>query len=164
MAGVTIKDLDRNHCIATHGCVLITLWGLQTTQEGVESVGRVSRELGSLCPDGLLCLTVVIEDAKPPTGEVRSSLARTLKSFGFVKRSALIFEGKGFVSAMVRGVATGLQMLQRFPYPHEVFDTPEVAIGWLLKNAPAGSSTPSGLDLLEALRSARQQFDQHRER
>ncbi|MFO0756040.1 MAG: hypothetical protein U0359_06095 [Byssovorax sp.] len=164
-----IKVLESNHCLATVGSLVVLIWGRETTEAGIAHLAKTIADLARLSPSGVALITMVSEDSAPPAAPNRSALASALKASGTVDnkpglvRSAVIFEGKGFVAAMVRGVVTGLQLLQRFPFPHQIFDSPESALAWLLQGPPLSSAGgSSGLELLDALRSAREQFERHR--
>jgi len=71
-------------------------------------------------------------EAHPPPSEAREAVAIFLRSAaGKVRMSAVMHEGFGFRAAAVRSVVTGLSMLVRLPYPHEIFATVEQAANWL---------------------------------
>ncbi|MFO0756041.1 MAG: hypothetical protein U0359_06100 [Byssovorax sp.] len=163
MAGLTVHLMDANHCLATYGPLFFALWGEETTRDGVEPIVSLGKTLASAYPAGILSLSVVASNSRPPSSEVRALIASTIHALKNVKRSAVVVDGTGFLAAMVRGVVTGLQALQRAPYPHQVFGSVDVAIGWLLDGLAKDSpGRPSAIELLDAVRSAQAQFDEHR--
>mgnify|MGYP000374441796 CR=1 FL=1 len=97
--------------------------------------------------------------APPPDAEARDALAEVLGGgAGFVDSSALVCEGSGFRASMVRGIATGLTLIARPPFPHKVFPDVAAAAGWLEARTRRPGSVPHrALDIVSqvaALRTA----------
>ncbi|MEM7157468.1 MAG: hypothetical protein AAF799_31775 [Myxococcota bacterium] len=103
-------------------------------------------------------LGIVTDDAPPPSAESRRALADMLVQVDFLSASALTFESGGFQGAMVRAVATGLNLLARPPFPHKVFPTVFAATHWLqreLATVDAQTREARGCEaLLQELRAA----------
>ena len=152
-------DECRDHVVAVWQRVVYTIWRGETTSRGVHAMQDAVRRLR----DGrALALSIVTETAPLPPASVRRALAETMARFGDqIARSALVFEGGGFRAAAVRSVVTGLSLFSKLPYPHRVFDKPEVALGWLHEVAKVEPtlhfSLVQSLDALHALRERKVQ-------
>ncbi|HEY6877594.1 MAG TPA: hypothetical protein VI299_06220 [Polyangiales bacterium] len=108
------------------------VWKRETTAEGVEALTEAYREQTARYPSGVYLLTIVEKDAPMPPVEQREAVAVFLRSgAGRTRMSAVVIEGTGFRAAAVRSVVTGLAMLVRLPYPHEIFSSLEQAAKWL---------------------------------
>jgi hypothetical protein len=124
---------------STPDCLVLTwdrcvgvVWKRETTPEGVDALTTTYREQASRYPSGVYLLTIVERDAPMPAPPQREALAVFLRSGGGRTRmSAVVIEGTGFRAAAVRSVVTGLAMLVRLPYPHEIFGSMEQAAKWL---------------------------------
>src|SRR5262249_33324306 len=72
--------------------------------------------------DGIGLLTIVEARTPMPNAQARDALAAFLKeASGYIRASAVIFEGNSFRASAVRGVATGLTLLAKQPFPHKFF-------------------------------------------
>jgi hypothetical protein len=108
------------------------VWKRETTAEGVEVLQETYREQATRYPSGVYLLTIIEKGAPMPSTEQREEVAVFLRSgSGRTRMSAVVIEGTGFRAAAVRSVVTGLAMLVRLPYPHEIFGTLEQAAKWL---------------------------------
>jgi hypothetical protein len=108
------------------------VWKRETTLEGVEALATAYREQATRYPSGVYLLTIIEHGAPMPSTEEREAVAVFLRSgAGRTRMSAVVSEGTGFRAAAVRSVVTGLAMLVRLPYPHEVFGSLDQAAKWL---------------------------------
>ncbi len=108
------------------------VWKRETTAEGVAALNDAYREQATRYPSGVYLLTIVEKGAPMPSTEQREAVAVFLRSgIGRTRMSAVVIEGTGFRSAAVRSVVTGLAMLVRLSYPHEIFASLERAAKWL---------------------------------
>lgn len=90
--------------------------------------------------EGLGCIVILPENAKPPPEESRKAIDKLLADLGTdLKCLVWVVEGKGFASAAVRGALTGLNMLRRRPYATSVEARLDSALLWTL--ARAGHTT-----------------------
>jgi hypothetical protein len=157
--------LDDNCCAAFHRNVNMIVWGKQTLPGTVERCSLALSELGRAHPGGLGMITIVEPDSELPSPEARSALAKLLHDAGTynVKRSAVAQEGEGFRAAAVRGVVTGLSLLAKHPYPHQLFTNVETALAWLVAGLPPDSAgVPTEVELLAAVHEMRRAFDERR--
>jgi hypothetical protein len=127
-----IREVTDDHIIMIWDRSVCVVWKKATTLAGVEKLTSVYNEQAGRHPDGLYLLTIVEPTASLPPPEAREALAVFLRGGGGRTRlSAVVHEGNGFRAAAVRSVVTGLAMLVRLPYPHEIFATVEQAAKWL---------------------------------
>jgi len=127
-----IHDLTDDHMVLSWERCVGVVWKRETTVAGVAKTEKVFRELYQRHSSGLYLMTIVEEGALMPNAEARETVAVFLRSVaGKLRMSAVVHEGSGFRAAAVRSVVTGLSMLVRLPYPHEIFATVEQAAKWL---------------------------------
>lgn len=151
---VQVIEVDANHCFASCGPILLMVWRRETTRPGVMKARRAILALAERHPGGLGLVMIVESTAEVPSGEVRSALSQALGDFGpLVRRSALIHEGTGFRAAAVRAIVTGISLVARQPYPHQVFDRVELAVTWVVQGLPRDA--PSAEDLRDAIGALR---------
>lgn len=149
-----VIKVDTNHCLGSCGPVLVLVWRRESTRSAVMDAMRAVQALRALHPGGLGIIVVVEPTAAPPSGEIRRALAETLGSLGpVVKRSALVHEGTGFRAAAVRAVVTGLSAIAQQPYPHQVFDSVDLAATWVMQGLPREAT--SAEELREAIGALR---------
>jgi hypothetical protein len=127
-----IHEVTADHLILSWERCVGVVWKRETTVAAVAKVEQVFRELHQRYSSGVYLMTVVEEGALMPNSEAREAVAVFLRSAaGKLRMSAVVHEGAGFRAAAVRSVVTGLSMLVRLPYPHEIFATVEQAAKWL---------------------------------
>jgi hypothetical protein len=110
----------RDFAIGSWANVFVIIWRYETTVASVIQVRKECERFGQLHPDGIFLLTIIDAKALAPPVAARSALAAFLKSASYVRASAVVMEGHSFRAAMVRGIVTGLTMLARQPFPHQV--------------------------------------------
>jgi hypothetical protein len=72
------------------------------------------------------------------------------------KGSALVLETKGFVSSLIRGIVTGMTLVDRSAAPTKIFESSEPAASWIAPYLGAGDRKPiSGREVLEVFESLR---------
>lgn len=138
------------------GAVLY-VWRGVITVEAVRSLAE-TMEVARGDSDGIpgLLLGVVEAGTPPPASDVRKAMAELLREGkGFVQASALAFEGEGFAASMVRAVATGLALLARQPFPHQVFATVSSAVESLEGSVAEGSAGTRARPILAAMDALR---------
>lgn len=127
-----IREATDDHIIMTWDRSVGVVWKKSTTLAGVAKLSAVYDQQAAKHPDGVYLLTIVEQTAPLPPTEVREALAIFLRrGGGYTRMSAVVQEGNGFRAAAVRSVVTGLAMLVRLPYPHEIFANLEQASKWL---------------------------------
>jgi hypothetical protein len=127
-----IHDSTPDHLVLTWERCVGVVWKKETTIAAVAKVESVFKEQFARYESPLYLMTVIEEGASLPPSEAREAVAIFLRSCaGRMRMSAVVHEGSGFRAAAVRSVVTGLSMLVRLPYPHEIFATVEQAAKWL---------------------------------
>jgi hypothetical protein len=126
-------DATRDHVVATYNRVILLVFERDTTLGAVVALRKALDYLDGKYPSGIALLTVVSENAPLPSQEARDAMSSVATGAAGkrLRRSAVVFEGGGFRSALVRGVATGLQLVAKLPFPHRVFHSVELAAAWL---------------------------------
>jgi hypothetical protein len=154
MSTVRVLELSRDHAFGVIPGVMLYVWRGTTTVAAAHGIGeglRLVRDDGSGLPTVLF--GVVEASTPPPDSEPRKVLAESMKSAGgYLKASALGFEGEGFQASMVRGVAVGLALLARTPFPHQAFASVPLAAEFVAKTVPQHSAAKL-LDALQQLRA-----------
>jgi len=126
-------SVNDQHAIGYAPGVAMYVWRGQTSMEGARSTAAAMRATREVTPDERGVLLGLVEAGAPaPASDVRKALADAMREAdGFVRASALIFEGQGFQASIVRMVATGLALIARPSFPHHVFGELAEAIAWL---------------------------------
>src|SRR5688500_11290916 len=121
-AALDVIEIAPEHAIGRWQSVMLYVWRGKTTLHGAELAERSLRKTRMVEPNGPGVLFGVVEaGTPPPEAEVRKVLAAILAAgSGYIRASALVFEGAGFQASMVRGVATALALIARPSYPHKV--------------------------------------------
>lgn len=158
MGDLEILESTDDHAIAKWRSVGLYVWRGTTTVRAARELARtigLAREADPRGPGVLL--GVVEAGTPPPSSEARAALAESLESgAGYVRASALVFEGEGFQASMVRAVATGLALLARTDFPHQVFADVASASDWLERRTRAvGAPRYQAAELQAALRELR---------
>jgi hypothetical protein len=153
------------HCTAgTFQNVGIVIWRDDTEAASVRIVGQMLGRLSSQFPAGIGLMQLVGEGHPPLRAESRAELNRVLRSGATsIRCSTLVFEGQGFKAAAVRGIAAGLVMLKRVPFPHQVVNL-QTAVDMQIAHIPPGAPRFDRAELnfaIEALR-ARLQGGRHK--
>jgi hypothetical protein len=126
-----VLEVDRNHAVGSWGNLLIIVWRGVTHIVALERATEYLAALIAAHPEGIGLLQVAEMTAPPPDGAVRQGVARMLASGrGHVTSSSLVYSGTGFWMAAARAFVTGLTMLSRPGFPHEVFATVDEAAQW----------------------------------
>jgi hypothetical protein len=158
-----VLGIDDDHIIGNAWNVSMLVWGKRTTLHAIAASERAILAHAARFPEGIGLLTVVEEISEIPNDEERKALSVLLGSLsGKLKRSAVAHEGTGFRAAAVRGVATGLTLLARIPFPHRTFEGMEPAVTWLMEGLP--ERPVEAPVVLAAAREMRRLFDAHRAR
>jgi hypothetical protein len=135
--------------------VAIVVWRNETLAEDVRAVSAMLSSADR--PHGIALLQVVEPSFTSVNSEARAALSEMLvQGRSYIRFSAVVFCGTGFKAAAVRAIATGLGMVVRRGFPHEVFAGIEEACGRLIANvATPGRSEPMAWDLVNAVERAR---------
>jgi hypothetical protein len=124
-ADALLIENDVGDCTRASWCnVAIAVWRVYTLVPDIEAVSSMLTRLSAKHPQGLGLVQVVEVGAIVPVADARTALARMLRDGShFIRCAAVVYLGTGFGAAAVRGVVTGLHMLSRHDFPHEVKDS-----------------------------------------
>ena len=149
---MTIEVVDDAHAVVTRPHLMVCLWRTVTSREAVAEIRQIARRHAQAHPP-MAMLTVLEAEAEQPGGDVLRELAALFQDLEHsVSCSALTFEGDGFSAAAVRGVATGLQLLAKQTFPHQVFARVSEAADWMGQHDP----NLSAADVMESMRKVRE--------
>lgn len=137
----TLRVATENQALATWDNVVISVWRKETTLQGVANAKRVFDAAMDEHPGGVFLVTVVEFEATMPPPESRDALARLLADgSGRTILSAVAYEGTGFRAAAIRSIVSGLALLARLPYPHQIFASVDDACAWFSRTSPHARS------------------------
>jgi hypothetical protein len=140
-----VLEVDKDHAMGTWGNMLIIVWRGITYIPTIERCMVAMSELIAAYPAGIGLLQVAEMTAKPPDGAVRAAVARMLASGrDHVTSSSLVYSGTGFWMAACRAFVTGLTLLSRPGFPHEVFATVDEAANWHARLIPRADGRFTG--------------------
>lgn len=123
----TIATIEDIVCLVWHGRP-----SLEGIRETSDAIGRASKRHETAGVGYLTVVEVAAADQSPP-GDVRDAIDAMLLRFDrSLRASALVFEGVGFRSAMVRSVVALITRAHRRSFPHTVFATLPPAVDWLI--------------------------------
>jgi hypothetical protein len=106
--------------VGTWANVFVNIWRHETSNGAAKAVRAACDRFGEEHPRGVLLLTVIHDKAPAPAPAARHAIAEWLKNGRYIRASAVVMEGQSFRAAFVRGVVTGLTLLARQPFPHQV--------------------------------------------
>jgi hypothetical protein len=151
---ITVLASDVDHRVALFGSLLISVWIQETRVEALRAMGEMIKAWASNVPGSRLGLFVVVEpDAKMPAAAAREELAR-IRRAASIALTALVHEGNGFSAALVRGITTSLNLLERAETQTHVFANITLAARWIEATAPQHGSASAIEAAVRALRAA----------
>lgn len=137
------------YTVAVHRAILIQLWRLATTKEGVQLVRRTLAEFA----DQLQLTMVIIEDgATRPDRDTRAELEVLGRELA-PRFAAVVYEGHGFQAAAVRAVMTSISLFTRSALPSRIFSSTCDAVDWMRRAHPGVPGVDSVAGVLVELRS-----------
>lgn len=142
------QRITPEYAVVVYQSILIQLWRVETSSDGVRLVRRTLAEFGSQ-----IALTmVVIEDgATRPDRGARSELEALGKELA-PRFAAVVFEGHGFKAAAVRAVMTSIGLFTRSSLPSRIFSSTDGAIEWMMRAYPDVPGVDSVDGILARLR------------
>jgi hypothetical protein len=138
MANLRVLEVSRDHAFGALPGVVFYVWRGATTVAAARGIMTHVARIHAEHPTIPCVLMGVVEaGTPPPDSDARKALGESMqKGSAHLRASALAFEGEGFQASMVRAVATGLSLLARTSYPHQVFAGVDQAAGWLSQQVP----------------------------
>ncbi|HEY2509690.1 MAG TPA: hypothetical protein VGI39_02420 [Polyangiaceae bacterium] len=112
--------------------VLVLAFRNLPTVEQLESLARIQREVAERFPSGYAAIALLPGLSRPLDGSVReSALALTSASPAELRGVAMVIDGRGFLAATTRSMATGIVLLTRPRWPVRIFPGVEPAAVWV---------------------------------
>jgi hypothetical protein len=129
-----VRD-DADHRIALFGPLLIGVW-IRTEVDALRDMQKIIEQAAPRAPHGRLGLFVVVEPhSTTPSPAARGELSR-IRRASAIAMTALVYEGDGFGAALVRGITTSLNLLERSSTHTHIFADVASAARWILTSAP----------------------------
>jgi hypothetical protein len=136
---LVIVEVDEHHAAASYRNMFIVCWTGDTKPGAVARLIQPMVRLGEQFPDGIGLMQVVSASTGPPSSEARGALSKLLQAGSeYIRCSSLVVPGVGFRMAAARAFATGLIMLARLRFPHEVYARVAEAATWQVTLLPPG--------------------------
>ncbi|HEY3592345.1 MAG TPA: hypothetical protein VGL13_00665 [Polyangiaceae bacterium] len=152
-ARLTMLTKDADHRVALFGAVLINVWIRETRVEALQAMQQQLEAAARGIPDRRLALFVVVEpNAIMPSAEARAALANMRRSPA-IGVTVLVHEGTGFTAALVRGITTSLNLIERVESRTHVFADVASAAKWLEDRAPQHGKADAISAAVQSLRA-----------
>jgi hypothetical protein len=147
---------DGTIAVAETGPVCVAIWRGAVTKTPFEWQRAGLAETVQRHPRGAAFMCVVETSAKPPDDELRKASAQLILSHGDrLKCTACVIEGEGFVTAMHRGVLTGMILLtMKRKSLISVFATVPDSVRWMREYLPL----PSEQEIISSVEYVRSRF------
>ena len=128
---VWVKDSD--HAVGHVQRVFVQVWRGARTLERVGADGQgMLKHLSSAYPKGFCGMIIVEESAEIPTDAARKEMAAALQPYlAVMSGTALIIPGVGIRQALVRSVASVVNLMMRNKAPMRTFDDVRSGLAWL---------------------------------
>lgn len=108
---------------------------------------EIGMELHRSHPQGWGMLTIIPDNAVPPSEPVRAAINQALKRVSdTLVAASWAIEGVGFQGAMVRAVLTGLRFFSNATYARHVASSLDESLAWLLPHLPGKDHRLKELD------------------
>lgn len=109
--------------------VLIADWYLDTTESGVRDMTQEMLALYAKQYKKIAIIHVIGVMSAPPSSATRKLMAEILRrEQDRIAMTVAIIQGTGFRAASVRAVASGIAMLGKMSFPHEIHPTVEKGV------------------------------------
>lgn len=118
-ANAQVHQQNEDYTLATYENICVVIWHNHTTVASIRDARQCCEVLSRVYPKGLFYLAIIEERAPAPSNEARVALASLLRDTHWLA-GGVILDGKGFRTAFVRSVATGLALLARPQFPFRV--------------------------------------------
>lgn len=161
-ADFALAELDPDHAVATWRNLLVIYWLGDTTPGAVIRLIQPLQRLAQRYADGVGLMQVVGAKTAAPSAESRAAIAKLMSAGAqSIVCSSLVVPGVGFRMAAARALATGLIMIARPPFPHQVYATVEEAAAWQCTLLPPGPhASPVPRDIIGVVRVLRGKLEE----
>jgi hypothetical protein len=135
------------------------VWRHETRAEDVRLVSDTLHRLAATHPEGVGFVQFLDDRSDSVTldAQARTSLSQLLtRGKPYIKCSSLVFTGLGFRASAVRALVTGIALLARPGFPHQVFaSAPAAADAQAALLAPRGTERSWSDELVAVVYEAR---------
>lgn len=136
---LVVVEVDEHHAAGSYRNMFLICWTGETKPGAVARLIQPLARLAEQFPEGIGLMQVVGAKTGPPSSEARGALSKLLQAGSdTVVCSSLVVTGVGFRMAAARAFATGLIMLARLRFPHEVYARVAEAATWQVALLPPG--------------------------
>lgn len=131
--GFQVVHVCETATVAAQDRVVVWLWHVAPNDAALASVKRLVATLARRYPEGVGVLHLMPNpDGKIPNDEQRKKIAQLRKDCDYaVRASAIVFEGDGIRSAIIRSIATAVMLASGSKRPLTVFGDAKTATAWL---------------------------------
>ncbi len=147
-----------NYALGVYGNVLSVVSRGVTDLPYVAAIVAAGQKMKQTQPKTQFGLfTLVEEQAGMPDGATREAMAKMLVALApqFVC-SALVMEGGGMRTSIIRSIASGVTLLAKQPYPHKIFAELTQGTSWIMSHLKADGFDGQGLSqAVDGLRATR---------
>lgn len=162
----TIKQLAPRRleglALAAYGNCLIKVWSGRALGPQIEALNAYADEHCEMWPGGATCLVIVQDGCPMPGADERRNISAFYKKVApRMQAIAQVAEGTSLWAVMARSVFTALTLMEKRPYPNQVFALPSEGIDWLstyvkLRDAsvPPAEVARGMTEYLQSIRSA----------
>ncbi|MET0390422.1 MAG: hypothetical protein ABW321_30905 [Polyangiales bacterium] len=129
--------------------VLITIWATPATVPLIAQFAKLAEKLNEIYPR-TSAAHIMLETAGMPSGDARKALEELSDRFeSRVACVATMITGAGFWPSALRGLVTGMQVVQRKPFKANTFATVPPLAAWLAAQNQIATSVECGVVTLE---------------
>jgi hypothetical protein len=133
--------------------VLVLAFRSAPSVEQLRALEGIQRDVAARFPHGYVSLAVLPGLSRPLDAEVRdSALALTASSPPELRAVAMVIDGRGFLAATTRSLATGIVLLTRPRWPVKIFPGVEPAAAWLASWVERAARPSAPRRIAEAIR------------
>ena len=145
---------DADHAVGHVQRVFVQVWRGARTLERVGADGQTMlKHLAGAYPKGFCGMIIVEESAHVPTDAARKEMAAALQPYlPKMSGTALVIPGVGIRQALVRSVASVVNLMMRNNAPMKTFDDVRSGLAWLASLPGERFDTAAAQNFVEGLR------------
>ena len=154
--GFQVVHVCETATVGAHDRVVVWLWQVAPNDAALASVKRLVGTLARKYPEGVGVLHLLPNpDGKIPNEEQRKKLAQLRRDCDYaVRASAIVFEGDGIRSAIIRSITTAVMLASGTKRPLTVFGDVKTATAWLRERLGVSLGETALLEAATRVRTA----------
>lgn len=155
-SGFQIVHVCETATVGAQAGVVVWLWHVAPSDAALASVKRLIGTLARKHPEGVGVLHLVPNpDGKIPNDEQRKKIAQLRRDCDYaVRASAIVFEGDGIRSAIIRSITTAVMLASGSKRPLTVFGDAKTAAAWLRERLAVPLDEAALIDASVSIRRA----------